>query len=101
MIEKIKKKDPIISLTSDFIVGFPGETAADFDETFAAIEEFKFDQSFFFAYSPRPGTPSSFIRDSIPKDLKQKRLRILLDLNKKHIAEHNLQLLDKEEVVIV
>jgi len=101
IVEKIKKKDPNISLTSDFIVGFPGETAADFDETFAAIEEFKFDQSFFFAYSPRPGTPSSLISDSIPKDLKQKRLKILLDLNKKHITEHNLQLLDKEEVVIV
>ena len=101
IVEKINKKDRNIALTSDFIVGFPGETAADFDETFAAIEEFKFDQSFFFAYSPRPGTPSSLIRDSIPKDLKQKRLRILLDLNKKHITEHNLQLLDKEEVVIV
>ena len=101
IVEKIKKKDPNISLTSDFIVGFPGETAADFDETFAAIEEFKFDQSFFFAYSPRPGTPSSLISDSIPKDLKQKRLKILLDLNKKHITEHNLKLLDKEEVVIV
>ena len=101
IVKKIKKKDPHIALTSDFIVGFPGETAADFDETFAAIEEFKFDQSFFFAYSPRPGTPSSLISDSIPKDLKQKRLKMLLDLNKKHITEHNLQLLDKEEVVIV
>ena len=101
IVKKIKNKDSNIALTSDFIVGFPGESAADFDETFAAIEEFKFDQSFFFAYSPRPGTPSSLISDSIPKDLKQKRLKILLDLNKKHIAEHNLQLLDKEEVVIV
>jgi len=101
IVEKINKKDRNIVLTSDFIVGFPGETAADFDETFAAIEEFKFDQSFFFAYSPRPGTPSSLISDSIPKDLKQKRLKTLLDLNKKHITEHNLQLLDKEEVVIV
>ena len=101
IVKKIKNKDSNIALTSDFIVGFPGESAADFDETFAAIEEFKFDQSFFFAYSPRPGTPSSLISDSIPKDLKQKRLKILLDLNKKHITEHNLQLLDKEEVVIV
>ena len=101
IVNKINKKDPTISLTSDFIVGFPGETDADFDATYAVIEEFKFDQSFFFAYSPRPGTPSSLICDSVPKDLKQKRLKTLLDLNKKHVTEHNLKLLDKEEVVIV
>ena len=101
IVKKINKKNPNISLTSDFIVGFPGETDKDFDETFAAIEEFKFDQSFFFAYSPRPGTPSSLINDSVPKELKQKRLKKLLDLNKKHITEHNLKLLDKEELVIV
>jgi tRNA-2-methylthio-N6-dimethylallyladenosine synthase len=101
IVEKINKKDPNISLTSDFIVGFPGETDADFDETFAAIEEFKFDQSFFFAYSPRPGTSSYLINDSVPRDLKQKRLKMLLDLNKKHITEHNLKLLGKEELVIV
>ena len=101
IVQKIKKKDPNISLTSDFIVGFPGETDVDFDETFATIEEFKFDQSFFFTYSPRPGTPSSLIRDSVPKELKQKRLKSLLELNKKHITEHNLKLLDKEELVIV
>ena len=101
IVEKIKKKNPNISLTSDFIVGFPGETDSDFDKTFAAIEEFKFDQSFFFAYSPRPGTPSSLIPDSVPKDLKQKRLKKLLDLSKKHITEHNLKLIDSEELVIV
>ena len=101
IVEKINRKNSNISLTSDFIVGFPGETDKDFDETFAAIEEFKFDQSFFFAYSPRPGTPSSLIKDSVPKELKQKRLKNLLDLNKKHITEHNLRLIDKEELVIV
>ena len=46
-----------------------------FDETFAAIEEFKFDQSFFFAYSPRPGTPSSLINDSIPQRFKAKKIK--------------------------
>ena len=101
LLKKLIKRIPTISLTSDFIVGFPGETDADFDATYAVIEEFKFDQSFFFAYSPRPGTPSSLICDSVPKDLKQKRLKTLLDFNKKHVTEHNLKLLDKEEVVIV
>ena len=101
IVQKIIKKDPNISITSDFIVGFPGETDSDFNETFAAIEEFKFDQSYFFAYSPRPGTPSSLIADSVSRDLKQRRLKELLDLNKKHITEHNLKLLDKEELVIV
>jgi tRNA-2-methylthio-N6-dimethylallyladenosine synthase len=76
-IRKLRKARPDISLSSDFIVGFPGETDVDFEATMNLIAEIGFDQSFSFIYSARPGTPAASYADDTPIDVKKKRLQIL------------------------
>ncbi len=75
----IKSARRPISLTTDIIVGFPGETAEDFEETMTLLEEVGYDAVFAFKYSPRPNTPALTMLDSIPDEEKSKRLQILLD----------------------
>ena len=77
VIEKLKLVRPNIKVSSDFIVGFPGETAADFQQTMDLIEEVQFDASFSFIYSARPGTPASKLHDATPLAEKKERLNIL------------------------
>ncbi len=76
-IRKLREARPDISLSSDFIVGFPGETDDDFELLMNLIAEIGFDQSFSFIYSPRPGTPAASLADGTPMDIKKQRLRIL------------------------
>src|SRR5512139_2008093 len=76
-IRKLREARPGISLSSDFIVGFPGETERDFEATMALIEEVGFDQSFSFIYSRRPGTPAASLPDDVPHAEKQQRLQRL------------------------
>jgi tRNA-2-methylthio-N6-dimethylallyladenosine synthase len=77
IIDKMKAVRPGISLSSDFIIGFPGETEADFAETMSLIEEVGFDFSFSFIYSPRPGTPAADFVDNVSDDTKKQRLQQL------------------------
>ena len=77
IIKKVKKIRPTIKVTSDFIVGFPGETHDEFLETMQLIEDIQFDSSFSFIYSPRPGTPASVLKDDVTKDEKKNRLSLL------------------------
>ena len=77
IIKKVKKIRPTIKVTSDFIVGFPGETHDEFLETMQLIEDIQFDSSFSFIYSPRPGTPASVLKDNVTKDKKKNRLSLL------------------------
>jgi tRNA-2-methylthio-N6-dimethylallyladenosine synthase len=72
-IEKLKRVRPGISISTDFIVGYPGETDEDFEQTMALIRAVGFDQSFSFIYSPRPGTPAAALED-MPYEVKQARL---------------------------
>ncbi len=76
---KLKTIRPDISISSDFIVGFPGETEEDFMATLDLIHTINFDQSFSFIYSPRPGTPAAKLHDSISMAVKKQRLQILQD----------------------
>jgi tRNA-2-methylthio-N6-dimethylallyladenosine synthase len=76
-IRRLRAARPDISLSSDFIVGFPGETDADFQATMDLIEEIGFDNSFSFIYSPRPGTPAAGFPDDVPVEVKKHRLAIL------------------------
>lgn len=76
-IRKLREVRPDISLSSDFIVGFPGETAKDFEDTMKLIEDIGFDQSFSFIYSARPGTPAASLQDNTPLDEKKERLQRL------------------------
>lgn len=76
-IRRLRKHRPDISISSDFIVGFPGETDKDFEATMNLINDIGFDTSFSFIYSARPGTPASDLKDETPEELKKQRLAIL------------------------
>jgi tRNA-2-methylthio-N6-dimethylallyladenosine synthase len=76
-VARIRDARPDIAFSSDFIVGFPGETEADFQQTLELIADVGFDQSFSFIYSRRPGTPAASLPDPVPHDVKQRRLEAL------------------------
>jgi len=78
-LRRLKKIRPDISFSSDFIIGFPGESDRDFEATMNLIQEMDFDMSFSFIYSARPGTPAADLLDSTPESVKKQRLKILQD----------------------
>ncbi|HZV99615.1 MAG TPA: tRNA (N6-isopentenyl adenosine(37)-C2)-methylthiotransferase MiaB [Methylophilaceae bacterium] len=80
-IRKLRAARPDICLTSDFIIGFPGETEAEFEATMKLIEDIGFDFSYSFVYSPRPGTPASYLNDDTPQEVKLQRLARLQAVN--------------------
>ena len=77
LIERIRKNRPNISFSSDFIVGFPGETKQDFQDTLDIIDAVRYDESFSFIYSPRPNTPAAEMEDNVLEGEKKERLAIL------------------------
>ena len=79
IIRRVRAVRPDICITSDFIVGFPGETEQDFEATLKLIDEVGFDNSFSYLYSPRPGTPAAELRDDTPHEVKAARLKRLQD----------------------
>ena len=81
IIRKLKTVSPNLTFTSDIIIGFPGETEADFEATVKLITDVGFDYSFSFLYSPRPGTPAAFIKDDTPQATKLARLSRLQAIN--------------------
>ncbi len=86
---------PDLALTTDIIVGFPGETDADFAETLSLMEEVAFDGCFAFKFSPRPGTPAAGLPDQIPEPIKAERLRTVLDLQARLSLERNRSLIGR------
>ena len=74
LVKKIRAARPSVHISSDFIVGFPGETDEDFEQTMKVVDEVRFDQSFSFVYSKRPGTPAATLEDPTPKEVKMQRL---------------------------
>jgi tRNA-2-methylthio-N6-dimethylallyladenosine synthase len=88
-VRKLRAVRPDLSLSTDFIVGFPGETEEDFDKLIRLIEEVGFDNSFSFIYSPRPGTPAANLPDETPHEVKLRRLQRvqeLIDANMRRIS---------------
>ena len=77
ILRRLRRARPDISVSSDFIVGFPGETEADFQATLHLVAELEFDDSYSFVYSPRPGTPAAELPDAVPDEIKNERLRRL------------------------
>ncbi len=77
IIQRLRKARPDLSLSSDFIIGFPGETEQDFEATMKLVNNIGFDISFSFVYSQRPGTPAAAYEDDVPDDVKKQRLAIL------------------------
>lgn len=89
-IRRLRQVRPTVSVSSDFIIGFPGETEADFEDTMNLIHEIGFDTSFSFIYSPRPGTPAANLPDTVSMEIKKQRLAILQNrilFNAKRISE--------------
>ncbi|KQR77928.1 tRNA (N6-isopentenyl adenosine(37)-C2)-methylthiotransferase MiaB [Rhizobium sp. Leaf341] len=77
LVERIRRARPDLALSGDFIVGFPGETDADFDDTLRLVRAVGYAQAFSFKYSTRPGTPGADLKDQVPEDIKAKRLETL------------------------
>ena len=80
IIDRLRKVRPDIALSSDFIVGFPGETDKDFEDTLQLVRDVNYAQCYSFKYSPRPGTPAALKEDAIPEDVKSERLARLQEL---------------------
>jgi len=100
-INKLKSVRPDIALSSDFIVGFPSERDQDFEDTMNLIAEVKFDLSFSFIYSQRPGTPAANLKDNISMDVKKQRLAILQNRINQHVNEFSQSKLGNIEPVLI
>lgn len=101
LVEKAKKKIDNLSITTDLIVGFPGETGKDFEETLNLVKMVEFDSSFMFRYSVREGTQAAKFEDDVPEEEKLKRLNILIQLQKEVSSRKNKKLIGKIEEVLV
>ncbi|MBK6288548.1 MAG: tRNA (N6-isopentenyl adenosine(37)-C2)-methylthiotransferase MiaB [Gammaproteobacteria bacterium] len=100
-IRKLRRIRPGMSISSDFIVGFPGETAEDFEATMRLIEDVGFDQSFSFVYSPRPGTPAAQLPDATPEAEKKQRLaRLQTRINQQAQAISRRMLGTSERILV-
>ena len=100
-MRRLRQVRPDISLSSDFIVGFPGETEADFAATMKLIEDIGFDQSFSFIYSRRPGTPAAELQDDVAPAVKQERLSRLQSAINTHAQRISRRMVGTEQRVLV
>ena len=89
LVNKIKKAIPEVAITTDVIVGFPGETEEDFNETKKVVEKVGFDMIYIGKFSPRPGTLAAKMEDNVPQKIKEKRWREITDLLKKYLEKEN------------
>ncbi len=101
LIKKIKELDPNAAITSDIIVGFPGETRNDFEKTLSLVKECRFDMAFTFAYSTRPGTKAENMDGNIEPEEKKSRLHELMNVQNEISQEKNEQLVGKTIDVLV
>jgi tRNA-2-methylthio-N6-dimethylallyladenosine synthase len=100
-IERLMKVRPDLSMSSDFIIGFPDEQDADFQDTMTLIDDIGFDHSFSFIYSARPGTPASAFIDSVTDETKKARLKIVQDRLRELETEHSAKMLDTTQRLLV
>jgi tRNA-2-methylthio-N6-dimethylallyladenosine synthase len=100
-IHRLREQRPDICLSSDFIVGFPGETEQDFEATLKLIRDIGFDQSFSFIYSARPGTPAASFADDTPAEVKKERLQRLQSLVSEQAAAISRKMLNKRQRILV
>lgn len=101
LIEEVRRAIPNIALTTDIIVGFPGETEEDFADTLSLMETVRYDASFTFAYSPRGGTPASKMREQVPEAVSKERLQRLNQLQASISMECNRELIGSQQEVLV
>lgn len=101
IIDKVRKTVPEVSITSDIIVGFPSETEDDFQKTLEAIKYIEFDDLFVFKYSTRPLTAASQMKDNVPEKEKERRHRIVLDIQEGISIKRNKRFIGKTDNVFV
>ncbi|MCT1716818.1 tRNA (N6-isopentenyl adenosine(37)-C2)-methylthiotransferase MiaB [Dermabacter hominis] len=101
ILEKVREKIPHAAITTDIIVGFPGETEEDFQKTLDVVEASRFSSAFMFQYSPRPGTPAAEMDDQIPKAVVQERFERLVALQDRIAAEENAKKVGAEVNVLI
>ena len=101
IIRKLREVRPNIQISSDFIVGFPGETAEDFEQTMKVIEQVNFDMSFSFIYSARPGTPAADIPDDVSEEEKKERLARLQQRINHQAMQFSRAMLGTEQRILV
>ncbi len=101
MVRRLRLVRPGISISSDFIVGFPGETDSDFEDTMRLIEDIRFDGCFSFVYSKRPGTPAADLEDPVPPEVKSQRLARLQQMVNALALQHSREMADTVQRVLV
>jgi tRNA-2-methylthio-N6-dimethylallyladenosine synthase len=101
LVEKLRGAIPDLALTTDIIVGFPGETEADFEETLEVVEEVRYDGAFTFVFSPRNGTEAAGMPDHVSEETKRERIERLVDLVQRVAAERNRERVGRLEEVLV
>ena len=101
IVRRLRAARPGISIGSDFIVGFPGETDADFEQLIQLVDDVRFDSSFSFVFSPRPGTPAAALADDTPQDLKLQRLQRLQARLESHAREVSESMVGSVQRVLV
>ncbi len=101
LVKKLRAARPSVHISSDFIVGFPGETKEDFEETMKVVNEVEFDQSFSFVYSIRPGTPAALLEDPVSKETKMERLYILQNRLEELAAKYTQRFIGSTQRVLV
>ncbi|MGZ5100393.1 MAG: tRNA (N6-isopentenyl adenosine(37)-C2)-methylthiotransferase MiaB [Usitatibacter sp.] len=101
IVRRLRAARPGISISSDFIIGFPGETDADFDQTMKLIDEVRFDGSFSFIYSPRPGTPAANLPDATPHAVKLERLQRLQKRIQEYSEEYSRAMIGTRQRALV
>jgi tRNA-2-methylthio-N6-dimethylallyladenosine synthase len=101
ILDRVRAKMPHASITTDIIVGFPGETEEDFQETLRVVEASRFSSAFTFQYSPRPGTPAADLPDQLPKKVVQERYERLMALQDRISAEESAKLVGRVVNVLI
>jgi tRNA-2-methylthio-N6-dimethylallyladenosine synthase len=101
VIRKLRAIRPDLSLSTDIIVGFPGETEEDFEKTMKLVEEMSYDTSFSFIYSPRPGTPAANLEDDTPREVKLKRLQHLQATIEENVQRISQSMVGRVERILV
>jgi tRNA-2-methylthio-N6-dimethylallyladenosine synthase len=101
LVDELRAGIPDLALTTDLIVGFPGETEEDFSETVTAVEEVGFDSAFTFVYSPRAGTEAAAMSDQIPEEVKRERIERLIQTVQRVAADRNVERVGRIEEVLV
>lgn len=101
LVKKIRKSIPDMAITTDMIVGFPGETEQNYEDTLDIMEKVRYDAAFMFKYSPRPGTKASKLEETLSDDDKSDRLNRMIRLQYQHTLEKNRELIGKEVEILV